>query len=95
MICAYDRLYVDQVQKSLGNMFDFAVYELKHTLTEFWRFFVHSTYSERIESGDVAIVAGRSGILVRLGIGILSVAMWRKFRNACRRIGYFRIAEFV
>lgn len=25
MICAYDKLYVDQVQRSLGNMLDFAV----------------------------------------------------------------------
>lgn len=62
MICAYDELYLEKARTALARMFDFAVYDLKYDLCEFFQLFANSETARRFERGESSIVAGRSGI---------------------------------
>lgn len=62
MTCAYDRSYLEKSKIALGRMLDYAVYDLKFDLSKFWEKFLVSPVSRQFESGDVSIIAGRSGI---------------------------------
>ncbi len=62
MICAYDELYLEKARTALARMFDFAVYDLKYDLDEFFQLFANSETARRFERGESSIVAGRSGI---------------------------------
>ena len=42
MIHAYDKVYLDKARTALGRMLDFAVYELKYDIEDF---FAHSFIS--------------------------------------------------
>lgn len=62
MIHAYDRLYLEAARRNLARMLDFAVYELKYDLQEFFDMFLHSDICRRFENGESTILAGRSGV---------------------------------
>lgn len=62
MIPAYDELYLDCAQVSLGCMLDFAVYELKYDIETFFQLFISSGVANRFGDGDFAILAGMSGV---------------------------------
>lgn len=62
MIHAYDKLYLSAVQRNIGRMFDFAVYDYKYDLTEFFNLFIASGVSSKIESGNCNYLAGKSGV---------------------------------
>lgn len=64
MICAYDKVYLDCAKRVLGRMFDFAVYDLKYPLEEFFELFIKSGVAERFGKGDYTILAGKSGVEV-------------------------------
>lgn len=64
MICAYDRVYLDCAKKVLGRMLDFAVYDLKYDLKDFFSLFIKSGVAERFGKGDFTILAGKSGVEV-------------------------------
>ena len=61
MMCAYDRSYLEKAQISLGRMLDYAVYDLKYDIAAFWDLFLSSDVSVQFASGDVSVLAGRSG----------------------------------
>ena len=62
MIPAYDKLYLEKARTSLGRMLDFAVYDLKYTLHDFFELFIASGVADRFEHGDFTVLAGKSGV---------------------------------
>lgn len=62
MICAYDKVYLDKARTALGRMLDFAVYDLKYDITEFFGLFISSGVAKRFEKGDFTLITGMSGI---------------------------------
>lgn len=62
MIHAYDKVYLDKARTALGRMLDFAVYDLKYDITEFFDLFIKSGVAERFETGDFTIISGMSGV---------------------------------
>lgn len=62
MIRAYDKVYLDKARIALGRMLDFAVYDLKYDVAEFFGMFIRSGVAERFESGDFALLVGMSGV---------------------------------
>ena len=68
MINAYNKLYLYNTQKNLGEAFDFAINGLKIQLNDFWNLFLNSKYSKKIEIGDYEPIVGMSGIELALRI---------------------------
>ena len=62
MTHAYDKLYLEKARTSLGRMLDFAVYDLKYTLHDFFELFIASGVADRFEHGDFTVLVGKSGI---------------------------------
>lgn len=62
MTHAYDKVYLDKARTALGRMLDFAVYDLKYDITEFFDLFIKSGVAERFENGDFTVIVGMSGI---------------------------------
>lgn len=62
MMYAYDRLYLSRAQSVLASMLDFAVYDLSIPIEEFYMRFLVSPLSNGFQSGESAVIAGRSGI---------------------------------
>ena len=62
MICAYDKVYLDKARIALGRMLDFAVYDLKYNLTEFFALFISSGVAERFGRVDFTLLVGKSGV---------------------------------
>lgn len=62
MICAYDKVYLDKARTALGRMLDYAVYDLKYDIADFFDLFINSGVAERFESGDFAVIVGMSGV---------------------------------
>lgn len=62
MILAYDKNYLSKAQSTLASMLDFAVYDLNVSLEKFYQRFLESTVSNRFESGESSIIAGKSGV---------------------------------
>lgn len=62
MTYAYDKVYLDKARTALGRMLDFAVYDLKYDITEFFQIFIRSGIADRFESGDFTVITGMSGI---------------------------------
>ena len=47
MICAYDKVYLDKARVVLARMMDFAVYDLRYELSDFFDFFLSSGIASR------------------------------------------------
>lgn len=62
MIHAYDKVYLEKARASLGRMLDFAVYDLKLGLVEFFELFITSGVAEQFGMGDYSLIAGMSGV---------------------------------
>lgn len=62
MIHAYDKVYLDKARTALGRMLDFAVYDFKYDITEFFDMFINSGVAERFETGDFTVIVGMSGV---------------------------------
>lgn len=62
MICAYDKVYLDKARTALGRMLDFAVYDLKYDIAEFFELFIKSGIAARFEAGDFSVLVGISGV---------------------------------
>lgn len=62
MIHAYDKVYLDKARTALGRMLDFAVYDLKYDIAEFFGLFIKSGVAKRFENGDYAVIVGMSGV---------------------------------
>lgn len=62
MIHAYNQLYLEQARASLGRMLDFAVYDYKFEIRDFWKLFLNSETCERFQIGESSVLAGKSGV---------------------------------
>ncbi len=65
---AYDRIYLEKARNALGNMLEYAVHDLEHSIGEFWGLFLKSDVSRRFERGDASVIAGKSGIELALTV---------------------------
>ena len=66
MTTAYDRIYLEKARVALGRMLDYAVYDLKYDLADFWELFLASSVSEQFQYGNVSVLVGRSGVELAL-----------------------------
>ena len=62
MIHAYDKIYLDKARTALGRMLDFAVYDLKYDIEDFFVLFITSGIAARFEKGDYRVIVGMSGV---------------------------------
>lgn len=62
MTCAYDKVYLERAQTVPGRMLDFAVYDLKYDVAEFFGLFFSSGVAARFETGDYTVITGMSGV---------------------------------
>ena len=62
MIHAYDKVYLEKARTVLGRMLDFAVYDLKYDMEEFFALFIKSGAAAQFETGDFSVIAGMSGV---------------------------------
>lgn len=62
MMHAYQEIYLSNAQAALGNAFDYAV-NIRHIPgSDFAKLFAASSISKRMENGEPAYLAGKSGI---------------------------------
>ena len=62
MTGAYDKNYLEKARTTLGRMLDFAVYDLKLDIKEFFDRFIVSGIANAFENGDSKTIAGKSGV---------------------------------
>ena len=62
MMSAYDKNYLEKVRTTLGRMLDFAVFDLKLDLKDFFDRFIVSGIANDFENGDSKTIAGKSGV---------------------------------
>ena len=62
MMSAYDKNYLEKARTTLGRMLDFAVYDLKLDLKDFFDRFIISGIANNFENGDSKTIAGKSGV---------------------------------
>ena len=68
MTHAYQEIYLSKAQATLGDAFDYAVNTCGMNGTTFKKLFCASTVSKRMENGEPAYVAGKSGIEIVLEV---------------------------
>lgn len=61
-IRAYQEIYLSKSQSALGDAFDYAINTCGILGEDFVKLFAASSVSKRMENGDPAILAGKSGI---------------------------------
>lgn len=62
MIRAYQEIYLNKVQSVMGDAFDYAINTCGISGNDFVKLFLASTVSRRMENGEPACIAGKSGI---------------------------------
>ena len=62
MINAYDKVYLEKARTNLGRMLDFAVYDLKYDIADFFELFITSGVANRFGNGDFNVLVGMSGV---------------------------------
>lgn len=62
MIHAYDKVYLEKSRTALGRMLDFAVYDLKYDIADFFDLFIKSGVADRFGTGDFTVIVGMSGV---------------------------------
>ena len=67
-IHAYQEMYLSKAQASLGDAFDYAINTCKIPSEDFIRFFTASSVSKRMENGEPAFLAGKSGIEIAVDV---------------------------
>ena len=67
-IHAYQEMYLSKAQASLGDAFDYAINTCKIPGEDFIRFFTASSVSKRMENGEPAFLAGKSGIEIAVDV---------------------------
>ena len=61
-IRAYQEIYLSKAQAVLGNAFDYAINTCNIPGESFVKLFITSSVSKRMENGEPALLAGKSGI---------------------------------
>ena len=67
-IHAYQETYLSKAQASLGDAFDYAINTCEIPGEDFIKFFTASSVSKRMENGEPAFLAGKSGIEIAVDI---------------------------
>ena len=62
MTRAYQEIYLNKAQSVIGDAFDYAVNTCGILGTDFVKLFIASSVSKRMENGEPAYIAGKSGI---------------------------------
>lgn len=62
MTRAYREIYLSKAQSALGDAFDYAVNACHIPGSDFVKMFIASSVSKRMENGEPAYIAGKSGI---------------------------------
>lgn len=62
MTHAYQEIYLSKAQSAMGDAFDYAVNTCAILGTDFVKLFIASSVSKRMENGEPAYLAGKSGI---------------------------------
>ena len=62
MTHAYQEIYLSKAQSVIGDAFDYAVNTCAILGTDFVKLFIASSVSKRLENGEPAYLAGKSGI---------------------------------
>lgn len=62
MTHAYQEIYLNKAQATLGEVFDYAINVCEMDGNYFVKLFLASTISKRLENGEPAYIAGKSGI---------------------------------
>lgn len=68
MTRAYRETYLSNAQSALGDAFDYAVNTCGIPGSEFVKYFVVGSISKRMEKGEPAVVAGKSGIELAIDV---------------------------
>ena len=68
MIHAYQEIYLSKAQSVLGDAIDYAINSCKLSGGTFIKMFVASSVSRKIENGEPAYIAGKSGIEIVMEI---------------------------
>ena len=68
MIHAYQEIYLYHAQSTLGDAFDYAINSCHIPGPDFIKLFATSTVSRRMENGEPAYLAGKSGIEIALDV---------------------------
>ena len=68
MTHAYQEIYLSKAQATLGDAFDYAVNACSMNGTTFTKQFCASSVSKRMENGEPAYIAGKSGIEIVLEV---------------------------
>ena len=61
-IHAYQEIYLRKAQSTLGEAFDYAINSCHMQGQDFVKLFTASSVSKRMENGEPAVLAGKSGI---------------------------------
>ena len=67
-IHAYQEMYLSKAQASLGDAFDYAINTCEIPGEDFIKFFTASSVSKRMENGEPAFLAGKSGIEIAIDV---------------------------
>ena len=70
MTHAYHEIYLSNAQAALGSAFDYAINTCKIPGNDFIKLFLASSVSKRMERGEPACLAGKSGIELAMDIVI-------------------------
>lgn len=62
MICAYDKIYLENCRRNFALMLDYAVNDLHYNLDDFFEMFLLSGIDRQIECGNPTYLVGKSGI---------------------------------
>ena len=62
MIRAYQEIYLNNAQTTLGDAFDYAINNCNISGDDFVKLFLVSSISSRMEKGEPAVLSGKSGI---------------------------------
>ena len=68
MTHAYRETYLSKAQAALGDAFDYAVNACHISGGDFIKLFTASTVSKRMENGEPALLAGKSGIEIAIDV---------------------------
>ena len=68
MTHAYQEIYLSKAQAVLGDAFDYAINSCKLSGEAFIKMFIASSVSKKIENGEPAYIAGKSGIEIVMEI---------------------------
>ena len=62
MTHAYDEMYLNHARIALGNMLQFAVYDLQIDIDRFFEMFINSGIARRFGNGEAKYTVGMSGV---------------------------------